>query len=208
MGTIAIFLTNQHLNMNKLFLSFLFCFLFSSSFCQQDSGLMIQYLKLEDTVMLRHLNTFIDYKNETDSAFKSGTGYVVIFVSRYQQKHNQIGNYNIIDTVYKFSIDIDDVILYRKSSDFAYPLYYSFVKNKLIMFHVDNIPNIITRVHFTEASKASFRKILTPFLRSSEQNDVEKDYNELNLNRIFKRRHKILVIYHLNKFYLDSSHLF
>ena len=181
-------------NMIKTISLFISLSFFSvSSFAQKDSSLSIQYLKIEDTTMTRLLTDFIIHKNATDSAFKKGIGYVRVYGSNYQKRDPKT---EISDTVFQFSVDILDIPCFKVSSDGSYPMYYTFIAGKLVEFSINESVTKITPLHFSEKSKAEFRKVQAPFLDPAEQNDVEGNSETISLDKLcFRPQREIMMIY-------------
>jgi hypothetical protein len=185
--------------MIKIISLFILVSVFSvNSFCQKDSGLIIQYLKIEDTAMTRLLTDFIIHKNATDSAFKKGVGYIQVYGSNYQKRNPKT---EFSDTVFQFSIDIQDIPCFKVSSDGSYPMYYTFIAGKLVQFFMFEGVTKITPLHFSEKSKADFRKVQAPFLNSAEEHYIEGNSESISLNKFFRPKHEIMMIYVLRNGY-------
>lgn len=129
--------------------------------------LKIQEIVLKDSVLIQQIERLIqdEINNEEDEYefFKSGLGYINLHVLNYSDR----------DVIRKYVI-YPGMTAYRKSSsDELYPLFYSFVANRMVLIYIDPLYRF-ANFRFTQSSKRQFRKKLEPYLEKP-QNITARD---------------------------------
>jgi len=120
-------------------------------------SLEIKYLPLRDILLKKEIENFATYKNNSDSLFKSGMGYLVLFKNKLDRKL-PVGvialhylNVNYVD----YDVITNDQIL---------PLYYTYTDAKrLVLIYNSSLPDI-TGANVKYTSKQLLKEILEPFL--------------------------------------------
>lgn len=158
-------------------LSFSFC---SHIYAQDNTYLKIQQTEIGDTLLKSQIEKYIQAQTFIDTTFKV-RGYIEVFISNKEYKglKTQV-SYRII----KDFLNFDDL-----NNDLRFPLFYSWVKNRIVLFYSDEIRNTLNLKYSTD-SKRAFQKIIEPFLFPGEDvyltiDGVTKKGTNFRPNEIF-----------------------
>ena len=131
----------------------LYLFSFYTTSFTQNINYQIQEIDISNVELKNHLINFIE--SIEDEQFKSGKGYIDVIID-----HCYLG-----DTLYSYDFTIgffnfDDIRVNN------YPTYYTFIKDRIVLFYYPTISDIVT---ISQASLDSFHKIIEPFLAEREE---------------------------------------
>lgn len=150
------------------YLSFVLFLLTGNSFAQEKPrSIRIQEIVLKDSVLIQQIEKLIqdeiNNKEDKHEFFKRGLGYINLSLLNYTDK----------GVLRKYYISPKMVSLRKNDSDSKYPLFYSYVGNRLVLIDINAFENSMI-YQITESSKRRFRKKLEPYLEKT-QNITARD---------------------------------
>lgn len=135
----------------------------------------IARIKIKDTVLIKYLTQFIDEQLKESSLFTK-KGYIEVFPIHANRKPNVARGYHIN----KNYVNYDDM-----ANDKQFPMFYSFLSNKMILFIDFDLFDTFD-IKYSKKSKVKFRKELEPYLFEAQTIVVADEENRKQTFKNFR----------------------
>lgn len=141
----------------------------------------IATIKIKDTILIKYLIQFIDKQLKEDSLFTK-KGYIEVFPIHANRKPNVARGYYIK----KNYVNFDDM-----ANDKQFPMFYSFLSNKMILF-IDYDLFDTFDIKYSKKSKVKFRKEIEPYLFEAQtivfrdKENVKQTFKNFRENEVFQ----------------------
>ncbi len=141
----------------------------------------IARIKIKDTILIMYLTQFIDKQLKEDSLFLK-KGYIQVFPIHASQKPNVARSYYIKKNYVNFD---------NMANDKKFPMFYSFLSNKMILF-IDYDLFDTFDIKYSKKSKIKFRKELEPYLFEAQtivfrdKENIKQTFKNFRENEVFQ----------------------
>ena len=141
----------------------------------------IARVKIRDTVLTKYLTEFIDKQRKENSLFTK-KGYIQVFPIHANHKPNVVRGYHIN----KNYVNYDDM-----ANDKKFPMFYSFLSNKMILF-IDYDLFDTFDIKYSKKSEIKFRKELEPYLFEAQtivfrdKENIKQTFKNFRENEVFQ----------------------
>ena len=156
---------------------------------QEISKPDIQFVTIQDTFLIKTLDSLIQYEEMNDSLFSKGYGYFNVRFSKYMSYGEILSDNTRVDTVFKYDIQVTFMHPEKEINTLGdmYPSYYSLLGGRVLSFGKSDIGHLLG---FSEGSKKVYMEIL-------DKNLAPRSHSSLSYFRL----DEVIEIYYLqNRF--------
>lgn len=161
----------------------------TNAFCQNNKHVSIQYISLNDSVLVKEIKSTIGEEtssNDPEHLFENGFGYINVYINSFINS----------DTIYSFYILPSFHYIKKNAHNNEYPCFYTYILNKLVLIYIKTLNDSIISLDYSLRSKARLRKKISSFLEEA----TDRTFYDSSNHKVFRDKH-----FRLERFRFDSG---